>query len=145
MKKIRLFIYYLICSKLPSYWWPGGKLFNKIRILTLRGIIKIGQGTKMQKGIYIGSGNNVEIGSNCQINEKVRLDNVFVGNNAGAFNINGSGNVFLGNEAGRVETGSDKLYIANDEDDKDNALIYGEFNNHYLQINGDLEIKPPVM
>jgi len=29
--------------------------------------------------VYIGNGNNIEIGNNCRINEKVRLDNVKIG------------------------------------------------------------------
>ena len=81
MKKIILIIYYLIISKLPSSWWPGGGLFNQLRILFLRRVIKIGSNTRLQKNVYIGSGNNVVIGENCQINENVRLDNVSIGNN----------------------------------------------------------------
>ncbi len=32
------------------------------------------------RDVYIGNGNNVEIGNHCRINEKVRLDNVKIGN-----------------------------------------------------------------
>ncbi len=81
MKKIFLIIYYLIISKLPSSWWPGGTFFNQLRVFFLRRVITIGSGTKLQKNVYVGSGNNVVIGKNCQINEHVRLDNVSIGNN----------------------------------------------------------------
>ncbi|EAZ82534.1 acyltransferase [Algoriphagus machipongonensis] len=81
MKKISLLLYYLFASNFPSYWWPGGPLFNTIRIALLRNVIGIGIGNKIQKGIYVGSGNGVKIGNNCQINERVRLDNVEIGNN----------------------------------------------------------------
>lgn len=81
MKKVKLILYYLIFSNLPSYWWPGGKVFNKLRIQILKGIVKIGKGSRIQKSVYIGSGNNISIGDKCQINEKVRLDNVSIGNN----------------------------------------------------------------
>lgn len=81
MKRLSLLFYYLIASILPSYWWPGGKFFNSLRLFFLRKVIPVGKGTKIQKGVYIGSGNGVSIGSYCQINEKVRLDNVTIGNN----------------------------------------------------------------
>jgi maltose O-acetyltransferase len=81
MRKIYLFLYYIFAAPLPSYWWPGGRLFNSIRVSLLRRIIPVGSGTKVQKGVYIGSGNGVSIGASCQINERVRLDNVVIGNN----------------------------------------------------------------
>ena len=82
MKKISLVLYYLFVSKLPSSWWPGGNLYNGLRIFVLRRLIKVGANTRIQKKVYIGSGNNIVIGTNCQINESVRLDNVSIGNNA---------------------------------------------------------------
>jgi trimeric autotransporter adhesin len=47
----------------------------------------------------------------------------------------GSGNVFIGYYAGYNELGSNKLYIANGQS---NTLVYGEFDNHILRVNGDL-------
>jgi len=64
--------------------------------------------------------------------------NSFFGSHAGANNIAGSNNVFLGNHAGYNETGSNKLYISNS--DTELPLIYGEFDNEYLEINGDLSV-----
>ena len=80
MKKIRLLLYYCFSSKLPNSWFPGGKLYNKIRRANLRGVVSVGGNTKIQRGVYIGSGNNVSIGRNCQVNENTRLDNVQIGN-----------------------------------------------------------------
>lgn len=82
------------------------------------------------------------------------LNNTFVGLNAGRFNPSGSsntyvgtfaggsstggGNVFLGFQAGNTATGSDKLYIENSG--SNSPLIYGEFDNDLIRINGDLEV-----
>jgi hypothetical protein len=63
--------------------------------------------------------------------------NVYIGASAGA-DATGSNNLFLGNNAGRAETGSNKLYINNSDADKNNALIYGEFDNKILVVNGSL-------
>ncbi len=71
--------YYGFASKLPSSIYPGGRYYNFIRLFLLRKIIKIGSNVTIQKGVYVGDGNNVEVGNNCQINEFVRLDNVSIG------------------------------------------------------------------
>lgn len=65
--------------------------------------------------------------------------NVFIGYSAGNNNTFGSGNVFLGNKAGFSETGSNRLYVANSE--TTTPLIYGEFDNSLLKVNGIQEIK----
>jgi hypothetical protein len=44
----------------------------------------------------------------------------------------------IGTEAGYFETGSNKLYI--DNTSSNNPLIYGEFNNDLVKINGDLYV-----
>jgi len=62
--------------------------------------------------------------------------NSFFGNWSGRNNITGSSNVFLGFKAGYNETGSNKLYISNT--DTDYPLIYGEFDNQNITINGTL-------
>ena len=63
--------------------------------------------------------------------------NVFLGNTAG-FNNTGSNNVFIGKSAGFNEAGSDKLYIENS--DTSSPLIYGEFDNDLVQVNGILSV-----
>ncbi len=63
--------------------------------------------------------------------------NTFFGNAAGNSNTEGDGNVFVGYEAGFYETGSNKLYISNSS--SLTPLIYGDFKNRQLKINGTLE------
>jgi len=92
----------------------------------------------------VGSGGRMTTGSN----------NILVGRDAGRFNLEGdenvimgvragnnsegSGNVFMGFEAGYFEEASDRLYIENSRDSF--PLIYGEFDNDLVRINGDLEV-----
>jgi hypothetical protein len=64
--------------------------------------------------------------------------NTYIGNNTGFSNTTGSGNVFLGSNAGFSETGSNKLYIANSN--ANFPLIYGEFDNGIVSINGQLGV-----
>ena len=67
--------------------------------------------------------------------------NTFLGYAAGYSNTTGSGNVFIGYAAGYNETGSDKLYIDNCLNGYCSfPLIYGEFDNHLLEINGEVGI-----
>jgi hypothetical protein len=68
--------------------------------------------------------------------------NSFFGNNAGYSNVTGWGNIFLGHNAGRYETGSNKLYISNS--DTSTPLIYGEFDNQYLEINASVTVDDSV-
>jgi hypothetical protein len=63
--------------------------------------------------------------------------NVAIGSQAGYSHIS-SGSIFIGYQAGYNETGSNKLYIENS--DSSLPLIYGEFDNDLIQINGDLYI-----
>ncbi len=56
----------------------------------------------------------------------------------------GSGNVGIGYQAGRLETGSNKLYVENSNADANNALIYGEFDNNIVRVNGILQISNPA-
>jgi hypothetical protein len=51
---------------------------------------------------------------------------------------NKSGNVFIGHRAGYNETGNNKLYIENS--DSSSPLIYGEFDNDLVSINGQIKI-----
>ena len=67
--------------------------------------------------------------------------NIFLGYRAGYSNTTGIGNVFLGHVAGYNETGSNKLYI--DNSTTSTPLIYGEFDNNILTINGNLKVIGP--
>ena len=64
--------------------------------------------------------------------------NVILGKSAGGQLVNGFGNVFIGHRSGFNELGSDKLYIENS--DSPSPLIYGEFDNDLLRINGQLVV-----
>jgi len=67
--------------------------------------------------------------------------NIFIGNEAGegTANYNIDRSIFLGNQAGRYETNSDRLYIENSQ--TTTPLIYGEFDNDLLRVNGDFEVE----
>ena len=80
-----------------------------------------------------GSGNTF-LGYWTGYNNTTGSDNTFLGYNAGTSNTTGAGNVFLGYNAGYNETGSNKLYI--DNSDTTTPLIYGEFDNNSVRING---------
>jgi len=70
-------------------------------------------------------------------------DNVFIGENAGGLG-NGTGahakngSVFIGSNAGATEIVSNRLYIENSNSSA--PLIYGEFDNDIVGINGNLGI-----
>ncbi len=63
--------------------------------------------------------------------------NIMIGSKAGQNNT-GSGNIFLGYAAGFNETGSNKLYI--DNSSTSTPLIWGDFVNNDVKINGDLTV-----
>ncbi len=81
---------------------------------------------------------NVAVGSNSLHNLTTGHNNVGIGYASGYNNVTGTGNLFLGYFAGGNEMGSNKLYIANSN--TSNPLIYGEFDNSYLKVNGKLNI-----
>jgi hypothetical protein len=83
----------------------------------------------------ISAGGNIGLGNEALRNHNSGNNNVAIGSLSFHNNIEGSGNVGLGFNAGRFETGSNKLYIENSDANKDNALIYGEFDNNVLQLN----------
>ncbi len=85
---------------------------------------------------------NTAIGFNA-LYSSMGNNNIAIGGDAG-YSTTGSGNVFIGYSAGRNETGSQKLYIENSNADASNALIYGEFDNNILRINGKFQIGDPA-
>jgi len=60
-----------------------------------------------------------------------------IGTNAG-YNSIGERNVFIGIYAGYNETGSNKLYV--DTSTTSAPLIYGEFDNDLVRVNGALDV-----
>ena len=108
-------------------------------------------------GIYNGSGsNNVFLGSstgsniisgsyNVLLGSKVGLaqsgnKNVYIGYQTGTF-TNNDGNIMIGYQAGHSEINSNRLYIENSGSDKNNALIYGEFDTDLLMMNAAVKIR----
>jgi hypothetical protein len=90
-------------------------------------------------GFYNTTGNNnTFLGDYTGNFNTTGRNNTFIGAGAGRSNVEGFGNVFLGCHAGYLETGSNKLYIANS--DTSSPLIYGEFDNSIVTINGKLGV-----
>jgi len=51
-----------------------------LRVASMRGFMKIGKHNRVMRLVYVGNGQNIQIGSYCRINEQTRLDNVKIGN-----------------------------------------------------------------
>jgi hypothetical protein len=85
-----------------------------------------------QRNVVIGKEAGYGVTGNSHSN------NVFVGYRAGYSMTTGTDNIFIGYKSGYNETGSNKLYIENS--DSTSPLIYGEFDNDLVRINGDLEV-----
>ena len=95
-----------------------------------------------EAGQSISSGSsNIFVGSATGKNN-TGSNNTFIGTSAGFNSGSSSSSVFLGRNAGTSETTSNRLYIANSSTTE--PLIYGEFNNNELQVNGDLTINVPT-
>ncbi len=77
------------------------------------------------------SDRNVIIGHQAAEGAQSGRSNVVIGYFAG-YNINGDSNVLIGTAAGAGGTFSNQLHIRN--------LIYGEFDNDYLEVNGELKV-----
>ena len=98
---------------------------------------------------------NVFIGSEAGLSNTNGRGNVLVGMSAGHDNTNGSHNTFIGPAAGYHSSGSNCIFIgwgAGDQETGDNKLyidnsssstplIYGEFDNKIVDINGNFGIK----
>jgi membrane protease subunit (stomatin/prohibitin family) len=92
-----------------------------------------------QAGVSTTIGNyNLLLGYRAGYSNTSGSNNTFIGKNAGYSNTTGQGNLFLGYNAGYSETGSNKLYI--DNSNTSSPLIYGEFDNNIVTINGKLGI-----
>jgi hypothetical protein len=70
---------------------------------------------------------NTFVGAYAGNDNQTGVKNTYLGRDAGAGNISGSNNVLIGYRSGLLETGSNKLYIANDQFSS-NTIIYGDFS-----------------
>jgi len=83
----------------------------------------------------INGNNNMVLGAWSLYNNVLGNNNVALGTFTG-YNAIGSNNVFIGYKAGYNEQGDNKLYI--DNSDTSTPLIYGDFSEDYITINGKL-------
>ena len=101
-------------------------------------------------GVSAGQGNtdgilNVYLGRDAARNTNGN-SNVIVGASSGMQSTTGSNNVIIGNGAGPTALNasvSDRLYIdviTSNIDGDDDPLIYGEFDNDFVRINGTFEV-----
>ncbi len=86
-------------------------------------------------GTSAAGSNNVLIGDSAGANNTAGNTNVMLGIGAG-LGSSGSNNVFIGYFAGTSETGDNTLYI--DNSGAATPLIYGEFDNRVLRVDGSL-------
>ncbi len=80
--------------------------------------------------------NNIFIGTSSGIVNETGSNNIYIGVQSGPLNHYGSNNIFIGATAGANETGSNKFYLDIDGQDSQNAMMYGEFDNDLLRLNG---------
>ncbi len=87
-----------------------------------------------------GGSYNVAIGAGANYSNKTGSNNTIIGYEAGAGVNNNSisGSVFLGHQAAFNETTDNKLYIENS--DSDTPLIWGDFANDSVKVNGRAHI-----
>jgi acetyltransferase-like isoleucine patch superfamily enzyme len=78
-KRISLLLYYFIANRLPSSFFPAGKLFNKIRTSLAGNFLTIGSNSKIQPRVNFGDGNDIIIGRHCMINENVYIQKAIIG------------------------------------------------------------------
>jgi hypothetical protein len=106
----------------------------------------VAAGSTAGRSVTTGDG-NIMIGFQAGDNITTGSNNVFIGKNAGHdFDLQtGSGNVFVGYAAGSfdIPNVSNTLLIDSNVTDF-GALIYGEFDNRLLRINGFLTSKTKV-
>jgi len=81
---------------------------------------------------------NIFLGTSAGSNNTTGSCNTYLGRRSGKDNQEGDSSVFIGYYAGAHETTSNKLYIANSE--TNDPLVYGEFDNGLLRVNGTLDI-----
>lgn len=86
---------------------------------------------------------NTAVGFGALRNTATGIQNTAIGYEA-LRSVLGTGNVGIGYRAGFNETGANKLYIENSNADANNALIYGEFDNNIVRVNGTLQVNNPA-
>jgi len=89
---------------------------------------------------------NVAIGSGAGNIDVNSTQNTYIGRSAGggtpAQNFSRTGNVFIGTFAGYGQNMSNRLFIENSS--ATTPLIYGEFDNDVVRVNGELQVNNPT-
>jgi hypothetical protein len=86
--------------------------------------------------------NNVAIGANAlEFGGTADENNVAIGFEAG-YNADGSNNIFIGKQTGKNISGSNRLFV--DNSSSATPLIYGEFDNDLVRVNGTLDVTDQV-
>jgi maltose O-acetyltransferase len=81
MRLFALLLYYLVALHLPDKAFPAGRRFSAVRCwLLARALPAFGTRNSCDGHVYIGRGDDVRIGSRCQINRNCSLVNVHIGN-----------------------------------------------------------------
>lgn len=82
IKKLLFVAYYALISHLPHSRYVG--FFSRFRsfyVHRLLGVTKGGELATFENGVYISGPGKVQIGSNCQINERVFIQAAIIGDN----------------------------------------------------------------
>jgi len=106
------------------------------------GSYNVAVGSDAALSIETGS-HNIAIGALSLYQNDEGNFNVAIGSGALTNNISGSNNICIGYNAGYNEQGSHRLYIDNNTTTvgtSADALIYGEFDNKYLRLGGDVDV-----
>jgi hypothetical protein len=98
------------------------------------GCSNIAQGYLSLTNNTIGN-NNIAQGFRALNGNTIGSNNIAIGECTGYQNVTGSSNVFIGTFAGSGNTKSNRLYIGNS---KSSSLIYGEFDNKLVKIDGGM-------
>ena len=85
----------------------------------------------------VSGSHNTGVGFNV-LRDNTGDNNVAIGREAGLLNVSGSNNIFIGHQAGRNELGSNYLYI--DNNNTSSPLIWGDFANDTLKVNGNFNV-----
>lgn len=82
---------------------------------------------------------NVAVGSEAlEYGGTADANNTAIGRQAG-YNTDATGGVYIGYQAGKGHNGDNKLFI--DNSSTGSPLIYGEFDNDLVRINGELDVE----
>ena len=123
----------------------NNNIFINTFLKTPSGDNNIFLGNIIQSGIRLANtgNNNLVLGNNSGLDLTSGSNNVVLGNNSGVNLTIGERNIFIGDSSGYNETGSNKLYIENSN--SATPLIYGEFDNDLVKINGDFKVQDDTL